>query len=283
MGVADDINNTSGITGVQKRGNKWAANIVVKSKFYWLGSYKNIDDAVKIRKDAEKHVKTGDFVEWFEQNHSSGVRKQLNNTSGVTGVSKKAKHWVAQIGTGGKNYRLGSYKNKDDAVKIRKDAEKHVKTGDFVEWFEQNHSSGVRKQLNNTSGVIGVQKIRNNWVANIVVNGKFYWLASYKNKEDAVKIRKEAEKHVKTGDFTEWFSSTIKRVNNTSGITGVQKIRNSWWAQIGVKGNNYWLGSYKNKDDAVKIRKEAEKHVKTGDFTEWFENFSGGRKRRQKR
>ncbi|MEZ3424947.1 MAG: hypothetical protein K1W39_14745 [Lachnospiraceae bacterium] len=209
MGVADDINNTSGITGVQKRGNKWAANIVVKGRFCWLGSYKNIEDAVKIRKEAEKHVETGDFTEWF------------------------------------KNYPFDG-----------------------------------RKRPNNTSGVTGIQKIGNNWVAQIRIEGNNYWLGSYKNIEDATKIRKEAEEHLKTGDFTEWFSSTRKRVNNTSGITGVQKIRNSWWAQIGVKGKNYWLGSYKNKDDAVKIRKEAEKHVETGDFIEWFENFSGGRKRR---
>ncbi len=74
MGVADDINNTSGITGVQKRGNKWAANIVVKGRFYWLGGYKNKNDAVKIRKEAEKHVETGDFTEWFE--NFSGGRKR---------------------------------------------------------------------------------------------------------------------------------------------------------------------------------------------------------------
>ena len=128
-----------------------------------------------------------------------------------------------------------------------------------------------------------MQKIRNNWVAQIRTEGKNYWLGSYKNIEGAIKIRKEAEEHLKTGDFNERFSSTRKRVNNTSGITGVQEIRNKWWAQIGVEGKNYWLGSYKNKDDAVKIRKEAEKHVETRDFTEWFENFSGGRKRRQKR
>ncbi len=280
MGVADDINNTSGITGIQKRGNKWAANIVVKSKFYWLGSYKNIEDAVKIRKQAEKHLKKGDFAVWFEQNHPF---RQPNNTSGVTGVLKKAKHWVAQIGAEGNNYQLGSYKNIEDAVKIRKEAEEHLKAGDFTEWFEQNYPFGIREQLNNTSGVTGVQKIRNNWVAQIRTEGNNYWLGCYKNIEDATKIRKEAEEHLKTGDFNEWFSSTRKRVNNTSGITGVQKIRNNWWAQIGVEGKNYWLGSYKNKDNAVKIRKEAEEHIKKGDFTEWFENFSGDRKRRQKR
>ena len=48
-----------------------------------------------------------------------------NNTSGVKGVgwNKKQKKWVARISFQGKNMYLGSYKNKVDAIQVRKEAE----------------------------------------------------------------------------------------------------------------------------------------------------------------
>ena len=49
-------NNTSGITGVNyiKNIKKWNASIFFKGKKINLGYFKNIDDAIKARKDAEK-------------------------------------------------------------------------------------------------------------------------------------------------------------------------------------------------------------------------------------
>ena len=51
------------------------------------------------------------------------------------------------------------------------------------------------KMSNNTSGITGVywKKDRNKWGARIVVNGKCIYLGYFVNKEDAIKIRKEAE------------------------------------------------------------------------------------------
>ena len=48
--------------------------------------------------------------------------------------------------------------------------------------------------------------------------------------------------------------------NNTSGITGVywKKDRNKWGARIVVNGKCIYLGYFANKEDAIKIRKEAE-------------------------
>lgn len=48
--------------------------------------------------------------------------------------------------------------------------------------------------------------------------------------------------------------------NNTSGITGVyyNSKLNKWIARIGYKNKTYYLGCYKNKEDAIKARKDAE-------------------------
>lgn len=46
--------NTSGHGGVYKNRNRWRARIKVDNKLINLGSYENIEDAVKARKEAEK-------------------------------------------------------------------------------------------------------------------------------------------------------------------------------------------------------------------------------------
>lgn len=47
--------NTSGVTGVRRehKGNTWHSEIMVNYKIINLGNYKNFEDAVKARKDAE--------------------------------------------------------------------------------------------------------------------------------------------------------------------------------------------------------------------------------------
>lgn len=46
--------NTSGVTGVFKRGDKWCASIMVNYKSIHLGSFDDFDDAVKARKNGEE-------------------------------------------------------------------------------------------------------------------------------------------------------------------------------------------------------------------------------------
>ena len=51
-----------------------------------------------------------------------------------------------------------------------------------------------------------------------------------------------------------------KQSNNTSGVVGVvwDKTRKKWAARIKKEGIHYNLGRYKEKEDAVRARKEAE-------------------------
>lgn len=58
------------------------------------------------------------------QNHMNRSLNR-NNTSGVTGVSWDTAHsrWMAQIGVNGKYIKLGTFKNKDDAIICRLKAE----------------------------------------------------------------------------------------------------------------------------------------------------------------
>ena len=51
-----------------------------------------------------------------------------------------------------------------------------------------------------------------------------------------------------------------KRIDNKSGVKGVSfhKSTRKWNAYIGFKGRQIFLGRFKNKEDAIKARKEAE-------------------------
>ena len=66
---------------------------------------------------------------------------------------------------------------------------------------------------------------------------------------------------------------------NTSGVTGVGWIRkiDLWRARITINGQEINLGLYKNKDDAIKARKEAEEkyfgeHSYDNSIKQWKEN-----------
>lgn len=49
-----------------------------------------------------------------------------------------------------------------------------------------------------------------------------------------------------------------KYVTNTSGLTGIRKIKNKWRARIGVDNKEIYLGTYSRKRDAIAARRDAE-------------------------
>ena len=51
-------NNTSGHTGVSKKGKKWQAYLTYGKKTFWLGTYRSKEEAIQAREDAERWVKT---------------------------------------------------------------------------------------------------------------------------------------------------------------------------------------------------------------------------------
>lgn len=53
------------------------------------------------------------------------------------------------------------------------------------------------------------------------------------------------------------------RDNNVSGVTGVHRVAKTgkWQAQINLKGQRYYLGSYETKEEAIHARKKGEELV----------------------
>lgn len=70
-------------------------------------------------------------------------------------------------------------------------------------------------------------------------------------------------------------NSSTENITNTSGKVGVcwYKHLQAYRARIRFNYKDYTLIFSKNFDEAVAIRKEAEKHRANGDFLEWFETL----------
>lgn len=82
-------------------------------------SKSNIAKAIKVH--LEKHITKGTNLQMITRNTPISTNK-----SGVTGVywSKSRQRWVAQIEFQGRHYNLGRFTDKEEAIKVRKEAEK---------------------------------------------------------------------------------------------------------------------------------------------------------------
>lgn len=85
--------------------------------------------------------------------YSIKPKKMLkNNTSGVRGVTfdKASQKWKAQIVFKGRNYYLGRYINKEDAIRARKMAEEAM-FGNFFKWFQDTYPDRWKRITNTDS------------------------------------------------------------------------------------------------------------------------------------
>lgn len=88
----------------------------------------------------------------------------------------------------------------------------------YIDHAHRNIIFGTRPQQldviykNNKSGVRGVYycKNRKKWRAEIMFQGKKYYLGSYDYIQDAIDIRKEAENEL-TRDFLEWYNNDFSK------------------------------------------------------------------------
>lgn len=61
------------------------------------------------------------------------------------------------------------------------------------------------------------------------------------------------------GTCLEWLKSRKHRSDNSSGYAGVSETSSGQWrANIGLQNRRYYLGTYKNKAEAIAVRQEAE-------------------------
>lgn len=157
LSLKEDTRKTdtrSGYTGVSPKRDKWFAHITYRGKRYHLGTYSNIEDAVKARARAKELVMEDalQLLADFEVIHKDDYKpdrealpkvnipawndrkektpfltvERKNNTSGYTGVSRNRDRWTAKITYQKVTYQLGSFKSIEEAITARKEAERRL-------------------------------------------------------------------------------------------------------------------------------------------------------------
>lgn len=163
--------NRSGHIGVSPKGDKWLAYITYRGRRYSLGTYSNMEDAVKARARAKELVmedaqKLAEYFEALHQDDRGPDRSALpkaereplmaggervthptvarsNNTSGYPGVARARGKWRASISYQKERYLLGCFQKKEDAIAARMEAEKRLKNDPQAFVTEQ----GRKKEL----------------------------------------------------------------------------------------------------------------------------------------
>jgi len=144
-------NSNSGYTGVVLKRGKWCAQIKYKGKNYYLGSFDELDKAVKARAAAKQLVQEDalSLLEVYEALHSDeerparyqtpmekssasgkdtkGPALRTDNKSGCTGVFMRRGKWTVKITYQKKTYILGSFADREEAISVRKRAEQLLK------------------------------------------------------------------------------------------------------------------------------------------------------------
>ena len=128
--IAGCVNKSSGYRTILYNRKTYQASRIIF--MYMTGSFpKNNIDHINGVKTDNRWVNLRE-VTTTENNRNKRIHK--NNTSGTMGVyfRKNRDTWIAEICSNSKMIRLGSFKNKADAIKARKEAEK-------IYGYHQNH------------------------------------------------------------------------------------------------------------------------------------------------
>lgn len=70
-------NNKSGVRGVCQRGNAWLSYIYFQKKRYHLYYGNDFDEAVRLRKAAEKEL-FGNFLEWYNDLSANQTKEEIS-------------------------------------------------------------------------------------------------------------------------------------------------------------------------------------------------------------
>lgn len=142
--------------------------------------------------------------------------------SGYVGITPKRDKWQAYITYKGRRISLGTYAKLEDAVKARARGKEAVMkdAAELLKLYEAIHKDDEE--------LPGKFKLPKNGVSDVprVVNDRP--------------------------------TSAARRVDNTSGHTGISFRKNKWEARICYHKKRYLLGRFDNLDEAVEVRKAAE-------------------------
>jgi len=183
---------------------RYRAEMQVMGKKHYFGIRDTVEEAIELRLEAERQLANGTFDEWLKHIKKPKCRNRYNKKGIAQLKTSTGIRYRVDITVDGKRYYIAKRNNLQEAYDILEEAEQQVANGCFKEWLQKLHaSSEIRPNKFGHAGIVFKEK-DNVYCAKINHKKKYYHLGCFKNVEDAIELRKEADKHVKQGDFEEW-------------------------------------------------------------------------------
>ena len=141
-----------------------------------------------------EYMKKAEWMSYRRYPFSSLGMLSSDNTSGFSGVRFSKNRWQAAVYIEGKEFYVGRFISKEDAIKARDKAEE-IKLDNIN---DLDKCKSLIRELNENSTISGVKgvtwcKKRELWTARIQINKKRVTLGDFEELEDAVRARKIAE------------------------------------------------------------------------------------------
>jgi hypothetical protein len=119
------MNNTSGFTGVRKKGEGYQATIYIDSTGVYLGLFNTAEQAaIAYDHAASKHGRPKSSLNFPKMKHNLNVepqrkRRKIVSSTGFRGISlQRSGRYGAAIKVNGKMKSLGTYDTREDAARV---------------------------------------------------------------------------------------------------------------------------------------------------------------------
>ena len=268
-----------------KQGTFYSISWANQYKTYTIGYRKDRKDAEKILKLANEHIKAGDIFEWMDE---FKAEQRENRSITPAHLRESCGNYVVTRYRQGKETYIFASKNKAEAEKALILANEHIQAGDFEEWIEK-YKAERKSEISDTAAdtPARMHKSAGFYKVSRYQRGKEYYIAAFKNKEDAEKVLALANAHIQAGDFEEWREQY--RAERRPRMPQEKPRKVQWnYAMVDFAAsadNCYRVVCYdecdstciilatQDVDEAYNVMNLANEHIEIGDYDAWFDEY----------
>ena len=270
----------------KRRGGYTVSRYIPENKKeVYIGLFKTLEEAEKIRDEINDAVQNGKFAEWHTSyKEKRGIIEPRDDGLILTRIiqttrDKKTRYEVVRSIKGRCHPLLVfATESKQEAEKMSELANAHILVGDFETWSNEVRAKAKRDRYSVYAPAHIYKSTYNTGVYyNVCWTNQYktYTIASRRDKKEAESILLLTNQHIKDGDIFEWMetykskqrearSETYARIHRSNGAFKVSRY---------YQGKMLYVMSSKSKEEAEKALALANEHIKEGDFDEWLERY----------
>lgn len=259
-------------------------------KYVYVGLFKTLEEAEKIRDEIHKHLENGSFEEWHSKYKAKkGIVPKREDGLILTRILQttrddKTRYEVVRSYKG-RCHPLLVYacETKEEAEKMAELANAHILVGDFEPWCKELKEK-AKKERYSAYAPAHIYKKHNRYGCFYNVSWanqyKTYVIACRKDKKEAEKILELANQHIQSGDIFEWMDKFKEEQMESQSVTPARLSEADGFYTVSrfFHGKRYYVASLKDKSEAEEVLALANEHIQIGDFNEWLEQYKAERK-----